>query len=71
MGKGNFSPFCTESRPPTYSSISNNSITDVGVRLNGKKIFFSPQLVALPLLRHTVPAIFTKWEGDIQAVASC
>ena len=37
MGKGNFSPFCTESRPPTYSSISNNSITDVGVRLTCKR----------------------------------
>ena len=36
MGKGNFSPFCTESRPPTYSSPANNSITDMGVRLNGK-----------------------------------
>jgi len=36
MGKGNFSPFCTESRPPTYSSTSNNSKTDVGGRLKGK-----------------------------------
>jgi len=42
MGKGNFSPFCTESRPPTYSSISNNSISDVGVRLNGKQLSRPP-----------------------------
>ena len=41
MGKGNFSPFCTESRPPTFCSSTNDSITDVGVRLKVMRTYFA------------------------------
>ena len=60
----------TDSHPPTSCPNANDSSLDVGVRLNGRGKS-SQQLVALPLLWHIVSAINTKWEGDIQAAASC
>ena len=60
----------TGSRPPTSCSNANGSNLDVGVRLKGRGKSFS-QLVALPLRKHIVSEINTKWEGDIQAAASC
>jgi hypothetical protein len=60
----------TDSRPPTYCPNANGSSLDVGVRLKGRGKS-SSQLVALPLRKQIVSAINTKWEGDIQAVASC